>query len=178
MFKKMAYALTILASLTLIACNGSSTTEPTPGPVNPIVSKGGCTGSYIGGFTPPAKEIRIAMRNESLTRRGIPITGDDAVDNANTGGGGVDGGIYMEGTFAFETDANCNVIKGGSVIFGYPFGVTGQVNQDRTFTLSYLGPIVGQINPDNSISGQFQHGGGEEYIYGDLYGTFTPNGKI
>lgn len=177
MFKKMTYALTFLTSLILVACGSSNTTDPITVPEKLVAGKG-CTGSYIGGFSPPAKEIRIAMRNESLTRRGIPITGDDAVDNAATGGGGVDGGIYMEGTFAFETDANCNVIKGGSVIFGYPFGVSGQVNQDRTFTLSYLGPIVGQINPDNSISGQFQHGGGEEYIYGDLYGTFTPNGKI
>ncbi len=178
MVKKIAYSLTFITSLMLTACGGSSSTaDPVPDPIISAVGKG-CTGLYVGGFTPPSKEIRISMRNQSLARRGISITGNDAIDNAATGGGGVDGGIYMEGTFAFETDANCNVIKGESVIFGYPFAVSGQVNQDRTFTLSYLGPIVGQINPDNSISGQFQHGGGEEYIYGDLYGTFTLNGKI
>lgn len=152
--------------------NGTTTTTTITG------SGKGCTGSYVGGFTAPSHEIRISMRNESLRRRGIAVTGDDAVDNKNAGGGGVDGGIYMEGSYAFETDANCNVIKGEALIFGHPFPITGQVQQDRTFVLSYLGPIVGKIEADNSISGQFQHGGGEEYVYGDLNGKFTPNGKI
>lgn len=154
--------------------SGSTTTTTT----TTTASGKGCTGSYVGNATPPSHEVRIATRNRALAAKGIAVTGNDAIDNAATGGGGVDGGMYLEGNFAFETDANCNVIKGDFVIFGYPFGISGTVNQDRTFTLSYLGPIVGQVNSDNSITGQLQHGGGEEYIHGVLSGTFTPNGKI
>ena len=151
------------------------------GPKNGVInsSKGiGCTGSFVGSLDAPPHEERIAARNEALRRDGISVTGNDAIDNAATGGGGVDGGMYLEGSFSFETDANCNVIKGDAIIFGYPFGITGTVRQDRTFSLSYLGPIEGQVNSDNSISGKLLHGGGSEYIYGILNGVFTQNGKI
>lgn len=150
--------------------NGTITTTSTAG------SGTGCTGSYVGSVDAPSHEVRIASRNTWLQLHGFTVTGDDAIDNAN--GGGVDGGIYLEGSFAFETDANCNVVKGQATIFGAPFTITGQVQANRSFTLSYLGPIVGQINADNSITGQLQHGGGEEYIHGDLKGKFTANGKI
>ena len=175
----------VLCVASLIGCNagttntttttGSSTTTTTTTTAN---SKG-CTGSYVGGANPPSHEVRIATRDRALQAKGIDISKmTEAEKNAATGGGGVDGGMYLEGSFAFETDANCNVIKGDFVIFGYPFPISGTVNQDRTFTLSYLGPIVGQVNADNSITGQLQHGGGEEYIHGVLWGTFTPGGRI
>ena len=46
----------------------------------------------------------------------------------NAGGGGPDGGIYMQGTYAFETDANCNVIKGITMVFyAYEYGISGTV---------------------------------------------------
>jgi hypothetical protein len=187
----MAWSYTLKGSLTgkllklsaiavttvVIAACGSGKTDPvTP---DPIIKSKGCAGSYVGGANPPSQDVRRAVRDRSLIAKGIDINGlDEAQKNALTGGGGLDGGMYLDGTFAFETDANCNVVKGDFVIFGYPFGISGTVNQDRTFTLSYLGPIVGQVNADNSISGQLQHGGGEEYIHGVLWGTFTPNGKI
>ena len=175
----------VLCVASLIGCNagttntttttGSSTTTTTTTTAN---SKS-CTGSYVGGANPPSHEVRIATRDRALQAKGIDISKmTEAEKNAATGGGGVDGGMYLEGSFAFETDANCNVIKGDFVIFGYPFPISGTVNQDRTFTLSYLGPIVGQVNADNSISGQLQHGGGEEYIHGVLWGTFTAGGHI
>lgn len=159
---------------TAATTNGAATTTTTT-----TTNGKGCTGSYVGGANPPSHEVRVATRDRSLIAKGIDISKmTEAEKNAATGGGGVDGGMYLEGTFAFQTDANCNVIAGDFVIFGYPFPISGTVNQDRTFTLSYLGPIVGQVNADNSITGELQHGGGEEYIHGVLWGTFTPNGKI
>jgi hypothetical protein len=171
-------AAALLAALVASGCNAGKTDTVTPGPA-PIITGKGCTGSYVGGANPPSQDVRRAVRDQSLRAKGLnPDQMTEAERNAATGGGGVDGGMYLEGTFAFQTDANCNVIAGDFVIFGYPFGISGTVNQDRTFTLSYLGPIVGQVNSDNSITGQLQHGGGEEYIHGVLWGTFTPNGKI
>jgi hypothetical protein len=161
----------------LIAACGSGKTDPVTPPK--IDNAKSCTGSFVGGANPPSQDVRRAVRDRSLIAKGIDITGlTEEQKNALTGGGGLDGGMYLEGTFAFETDVNCNVVKGDFVIFGYPFGISGTVNKDRTFTLSYLGPIVGQVNADNSISGELQHGGGEEYIHGVLWGTFKPNGKI
>jgi hypothetical protein len=152
--------------------NGSTTTTTT-------TNGKGCTGSYVGSVDQPSQEVRRSSRDTWLSLHGYnPAAMTEADKNAATGGGGVDGGIYMEGSFAFETDANCNVIKGQAILYGSPFDITGTVKADRTFALSYLGPIVGQINSDNSITGQLQHGGGEEYIHGVLRGTFTPNGKI
>ncbi|MDO8456250.1 MAG: hypothetical protein Q7T07_04980 [Burkholderiaceae bacterium] len=184
---KLPLLLTVAVAALVSGCNvgktdtvaGAATTTTSGSTTTTTTASGkGCTGSYVGGASPPPHEVRIATRNRALAAKGVAVTGNDAVDNAATGGGGVDGGMYLEGNFAFETDANCNVIKGEFVIFGYPFPISGTVNQDRTFTLSYLGPIVGRVNADNSITGELQHGGGEEYIHGDLWGTFTPNGHI
>ena len=68
--------------------------------------------SYVGTYDMPSHEERIRIRNMSLVANGKPVTGNDAIDNEAAGGGGVDGGIYMTGSYAFETDANCNVVKG------------------------------------------------------------------
>ncbi len=147
---------------------GSTASKPGPGGK-------GCYGSYKGRFDMPEKSVRIASRNKSLQLRNIAVTGNDDVDNANAGGGPPDGGIWMSGSYRWETDANCKVISGQAMVFDqYPFDITGSVGADRKFTLSYLGPIVGWINADNTIGGQFQHGGGEEYVHGVLSGTFTP----
>lgn len=176
----------LLAALVATGCNvgktdttTATTTGTTTTTTTTTATGKGCTGSYVGGANPPSQEVRRAVRDQSLRAKGLnPDQMSEADKNAATGGGGLDGGMYLEGTFAFQTDANCNVIAGDFVIFGYPFPISGTVNQDRTFTLSYLGPIVGQVNADNSITGELQHGGGEEYIHGVLWGTFTPNGKI
>lgn len=108
---------------------------------------------------------------------GKAVTGNDAVDNAGTGGGGVDGGMYLEGSFAWETDANCKVISGSAVIFGYVFPIDGTVNADKTFTLNFFGPIIGQVDANNVISGQLQEGG-KTWVYGELQGKFVANGHI
>lgn len=140
-------------------------------------SASGCTGSYVGSVNPPPKAVRIAARNRYLTILGKPITGNDAIDNAGTGGGGLDGGMYLQGSFKWETDANCKVIKGVTVLHGHTFNISGTVAANKIFTLSFAGPIVGQVDANNGISGQVQEPG-RTWVYGDMVGTFTPNGKI
>ncbi len=150
--------------------------QPT-NPSNPSapVYNGGCNGTYAGTIDPPAHEVRIASRNQSLRDRGIEVTGNDEIDNANAGGGPPDGGIWLAGTFQWETDANCNVTSGEVLIFGaYPFAVTGTVNADGTFNLHYWGRIPGKINADKTVTGKVEHAGGEEHVHGVLNGVFTP----
>ncbi len=152
-------------------------TQPTnpSNPSNPSAPayKGGCNGTYAGTIDPPEHDVRIASRNQSLTDRGIAVTGNDDIDNANAGGGPPDGGIWLAGTFQWETDANCNVTSGEVVIFGYPFAVSGTVNADGTFDLYYWGRIPGRINADKTVTGKVQHAGGEEHVHGVLNGVFT-----
>ena len=134
-------------------------------PTNPSapVYKGGCHGTYVGNIDPPEHDVRIASRNRSLTDRGIAVTGNDEIDNANAGGGPPDGGIWLAGTFQWETDANCNVTSGEVVIFGYPFAVSGTVNADGTFDLYFWGRIPGKINANKTVTGKVEHAGGEEH---------------
>jgi hypothetical protein len=154
------------------AGSGGTTTTTTSG-------SGTCQGSYVGSIDPPSHEVRIANRNRQLASIGYTLTGNDAVDNPATGGGGVDGGIYLTGGFAFETDANCNVIKSNGNIFGIPTTATGKVNADKTFTLTApeAGPLVGSVDGNNHVTGQQQEFG-KEWVHGVLNGTFTPGGHI
>lgn len=186
LFGKLPMAMTLLAVATaalVSGCNvGKTDTVAGTTTTGTSTSTGTrtCTGSYIGSIVPPSHEVRIANRNRQLTETGFAITGNDAVDNANTTGGGVDGGIYLEGSFAFETDANCNVIKNnGSNVFGFPITITGKVNADLTFNLydPEAGPFIGAVDANNVISGQQQEGG-KDWVHGVLVGKFTPNGKV
>lgn len=183
---KFPLALTAVATAALLAgCNvgktDTVTATTTGGTTTTTTASGkGCTGSYIGNIEPPSHEVRIANRNRQLTETGFAITGNDAVDNVNTTGGGVDGGIYLEGAFRFETDASCTVIKSdGSNVFGFTITVTGKVNADRTFNMytPEAGPFIGSVDANNHVTGQQQEGG-KEWVHGVLNGTFTPNGKI
>jgi hypothetical protein len=140
-------------------------------------SAAGCTGSFVGNVNPPPKDVRIAARNRYLKILGKPITGNDAIDNRGTGGGGVDGGMYLQGTFKWETDANCKVIKGVTILHGHTFSINGTVPANKVFTLSFPGPIVGKVDANNIISGQVQEPG-RTWVYGDMVGTFVKDGKI
>ena len=184
---KFPIALTAVATAALLAgCNvgktDTVTTTTTGGATTATTSSSGkgCTGSYIGNIEPPSHEVRIANRNRQLADVGYQLTGNDAVDNPATGGGGVDGGIYLEGAFRFETDAGCNVINSaGSQIFGIPIDIVGKVNADRTFNMfsPQAGPFVGSVDANNHVTGQQQEGG-KEWVHGVLNGTFVANGKI
>lgn len=154
------------------AGSGGTTTTTTSG-------SGTCQGSYVGSIDPPPHDVRIANRNRQLASIGYVLTGNDAIDNAATGGGGDDGGIYLTGGFAFETDAGCNVIKSNGNIFGIPTTIDGKVNADKTFNMfmSNTGPTVGSVDANNHITGEQQEAG-KEWVHGDLNGTFTPGGHI
>lgn len=179
-------AVTLAAATLVAGCNVGKTdtvaaagTTATGGTTTTGTGKG-CTGSYIGNIEPPSHEVRIANRNRQLGDVGYVLTGNDAIDNPATGGGGVDGGIYLEGAFRFQTDANCNVISSeGSQIFGIPITIEGKVNADRTFNMfsPQAGPFVGSVDGNNHVTGQQQEGG-KEWVHGVLNGTFVANGKI
>jgi hypothetical protein len=140
---------------------------------------GTCEGSYVGSIDAPTHEVRIANRNRQLADVGYTLTGNDAVDNAATGGGGVDGGIYLTGSFRFETDANCNVVKGNGDIFGIPTTITGKVNANKSFNLfsPEAGPVVGSVDANNNVTGQAQEAG-KEWVHGVMNGKFVSKGKI
>lgn len=162
---------------------------PKNGSTNTATSAAGgtaksCTGSYVGNYSAPERDERIAARNRSLGDRGIAVTGNDAIDNGNAGGGDPDGGIWMAGSFAFETDANCNVIKGIDLIFySYQYDISGTINKSGASNLTWSGQgSVGQmevfVDANNNISGSHFHPAPDTYVRGVLSGTFTPNGKI
>jgi hypothetical protein len=160
--------------------NGSTTTTTT--------TSGGsaksCTGSYVGTYTYPDHDERIRVRNLSIIGNGGVVTGNDAIDNGTAGGGDPDGGIWMAGSYAFETDASCNVIKGTTMVFYvYEYNINGTVLKSGESALVWSGQgsqgdMKLKLNADNSISGTFHHPAPNTFVYGVLSGTFTPNGKI
>ncbi|MEO6293893.1 MAG: hypothetical protein ABIO88_14865 [Burkholderiaceae bacterium] len=178
-----------LATAVLTGCNvGKSDTVATTNAdgtttTTTTVSSGAksCAGSYVGNYGPPSHEERIRLRNLSLANRGIGVTGNDDIDNANAGGGSPDGGIWMGGSYQFETDGNCNVTSGSTMIFyTYEYGIGGTVNKDGTFKLIWSGQgsqgdIVGRIEANNTITGKFYHPAPDNFVYGDMSGTFTPS---
>ena len=159
--------------------NGSATTTTTT-----TGSSASCTGSYVGTYDMPDHDERIRLRNLSLINNGKQVTGNDAVDNAEAGGGGPDGGIYMQGSYAFETDANCNVVKGNTMVFYvYEYGISGTVVKGGESTLTWSGQgsaseLKIKVSSGNAISGSFYHPAPDSFVYGVISGTFTPNGKI
>jgi hypothetical protein len=177
----------LLAALVASGCNVGKTdtvTTTTGGTTTTSTTKAGCTGSYVGTYDPPPHEERVRLRNLSLAARGIAVTGNDDIDNANAGGGPPDGGIWMAGSYAFETDGNCNIVAGRTMIFyTYEYGIGGTVGKDGTFNITWSGQgsqgdIKGKVDSGNNISGQFFHPAPDNFVYGVLNGKFTPNGKI
>ncbi len=143
-----------------------------------MVSKldGTCQGAYQGSVVAPEHAERIASRNKSLKIYGYPITGDDAVDNLPLGGGGVDGGIYFEGLFGFETDANCKIIKGEFIIYGIEIP-TGSVNPDGSYQAIFDGLEVNMKTDGTRIFGIVNEYG-YPHARGYMEGVFTPMKKI
>ena len=176
--KKSITLAAIIAASALAACNSAQVETP------PVVVAVNCQGSYAGSYSPPEHDERIRLRNLSLEGRGIAVTGDDNIDNANAGGGAPDGGIWMGGSYAFETDANCNVVKGKTLIFySYEYDIGGTVQKDGTFNLTWsgqgsAGDMKGKIEANNTITGKFFHPAPDNYVYGVLSGTFVPMGKL
>ena len=167
----MKNLITTLLVVALVGCNVGASAPTTA--ISQAPKSFNCQGSYVGNIDMPPHEERIIARNEGLKRKGLPLTGNDDIDNAAQGGGAPDGGMWLSGSFDFKADAACNV-SGKVYIFGYPFDLTGQVQPDGNFTLNYLAPLfIGKVNSDNSVTGKLFHGGGEEYIYGYINGKFS-----
>jgi hypothetical protein len=137
---------------------------------------GTCQGAWQGGVIAPEHAERIAARNKSLRIYNFPVTGNDAVDNLPLGGGGVDGGIYFEGAFGFETDANCKIIKGEFIIYGIEIP-TGSVNKDGSYQAIFDGLEVNMKTDGTRIFGIVNEYG-YPHARGYMEGIFTPMGKI
>lgn len=180
-FGRVMSAIAIIGlGLTMFGCSAGRSAEP----AQVVTVATNCQGSYTGSYGPPEHEERIRLRNLSLEGRGIAVTGNAEIDNANAGGGAPDGGIWMGGSYSFETDVNCNVVKGKTLIFyAYEYDIGGTVGKDGTFNLTWsgqgsAGEMKGKVEANNTITGQFLHPAPDDFVYGVLSGTFTPNGKI
>ena len=157
------------------------TTPVVPVVTNPTTLKG----RYSGQIDPPPREVRLQNRDKRLIDQGYTPTGTDA-DNALTGGGGLDGGIYLAGSFQFEVDASGNITTGEFIIHGYSFPVSsGRMGADGSFTIDASQvPVRGRWNGSSfdytptyatdSSRGSKVLEPGNEHVYGDMVGTFTP----
>lgn len=122
-----------------------------------------------GVVNPPSQAERIAMRDRNRA-------------NGDGDGGGLDGGIYMQGAFELKTDANGVVISSNVIIHGTPnFTVVGRVTNDGSMSVLNIKESgihdVGTLElivKNNSVSGKMRHGGGKEWIYGDVVGSYSP----
>jgi hypothetical protein len=154
------------------------TPAPTPVPVARVFK-----GKVSGRIEPPNHAERIRLRTQALTEQGKPITGDDAVDNAATGGGGVDGGVYLDGAYEFEVDQANNVKAGWGrvIVHGYTFSITGgAIRADGSFDLGVQHglPFSGKIGSNNIVTGKVTGLGHESYHYGNVTGNFEPNKTV
>ena len=130
-------------------------TTPAPLPVTPMA------GIWQGRVDPPSQAERIAARDKWLAMGGEL-------------GGGVDGGIYLDGAFGFETDANGNITKGEFILHGTQCPTSGNV-------ASWCGIPGGEflVSKDGrNISGRVQEGGALSFKYGNIVGIFTAGGKL
>lgn len=173
-FPLSAFAILLLSAVVLLAACSPSKSTP------PVVAAVSCHGTYVGGYEPPPHDERIRLRNLSLAGRGIAVTANESDNNRNAGGGDPDGGIYMVGSFTFETDANCAITKGTTMVFhAYEYSLGGAVAKDGTFNITWSGQgsqgdMKGKIEPNNAITGQFFHPAPDDFVYGVLSGTFVP----
>jgi hypothetical protein len=118
-------------------------------------------GAWQGRVDMPPQEVRLANRAKQLAE-------------GNELGGGVDGGIYLEGAFGFETNAAGDVIAGEFVLHGRRSKANGNVLHGAGHE---GGPFTAMLS-GTGITGRVSEGGGREWVYGDLVGTFIPNGRI
>jgi hypothetical protein len=135
-------------------------------------------GTCTGRIDKPPFERRIANRDELLERKGINTSGmTEAQKNAATKGGGVDGGVYLDGAFAFQTNEAGNIIAGEIIVHGTRFKASGTFKADGSFAGSAHCSFSGKVS-GTSVTGEILGGLGEEYHNGFLVGTFTAGGKL
>ena len=152
---------TSLCVMSLVSCSDSETQEENTVSNAPET----CEGVFIGKINAPIYGIKIANRDRQLAEGGALTSR-------------VDGGIYFEGTFAWETNEQCIVVKSQSTVFGLPVSIRGVVQSDGVFNLTHdKGFINGKVD-GTSVGGRITEGVGREWVYGDLVGAFKPYEKL
>ena len=140
------------------------------GASNTNLGKSSTLAAKISGVVnPPSQAERIAMRDRNRA-------------NGDGDGGGLDGGIYMQGAFELKTDANGVVTSSNIIIHGTSnFTAVGRVTNDGSKSILNLKQDgihdVGTLElivKNNSVYGKMHHGGGKEWIYGDAVGSYSP----
>lgn len=111
-----------------------------------------------GRVDPPSQEVRITNRDKQLAA-GDPL------------GGGLDGGIYLAGAFAFDVESNGNM-QGEFILHGSQSKITGTVQPDGAFVGGHEGgSFMGMITSEG-VRGTVHEGGGREWVYGDMVGEY------
>lgn len=146
---------TLLAAIlgaSLIACAPSEPEVPAPLPFT-------CAGKYQGRIDMPEQSVRLAAKARALAM------------GENKTGGGVDGGYYLDGAFAFQVDAACNAYAGAFIVHGTRFAVRGgTIKPDGSFAFTASGlPVAGQVT-NKAITGRAMEPGRETWVYGNLVG--------
>jgi hypothetical protein len=98
-------------------------------------------------------------------------------DNTATGGLGLDGGIYLTGTFSFDIDRDHNITTGHvDTQYGSKQTINGgNVDSSGTFTFTYGEE---HLSASGTISRSRVHGtvcGSHALMCGSLVGRFTPH---
>lgn len=129
-----------------------------------------------GNVNMPDHEERIKARNIELVANGHGVSGDDARDNAIGGGGAPDGGMWLNGSYHFEIDAQGQRIDDKSwlkLFSDEKFPVTGGITGAGDIAMGSIGgvDIRGSVASGKPI-GRVMHGDGKVHIYGVMDGTW------
>lgn len=111
-----------------------------------------------GRVDPPPQDVRIANREKQLAA-GDPL------------GGGFDGGIYLAGAFAFDVDSAGRML-GEFILHGERSKITGTIQPNGQFEGGHDGGSFRGVVTDAGVSGTVHEGGGREWVYGDMVGTY------
>ena len=136
-------------------------------PAKPTATPVTLAARITGVVKPPDHEERIADRDRNRAE-------------GNGDGGGVDGGIYMEGAFDLTTDATGKVVASNIIMHGtsgftcvghvYPDGSRCELNMKES-GIHDVGLLVLTVN-NGVVTGKMEHGGGKNWIDGNAVGTW------
>jgi hypothetical protein len=153
----MIYLIIIAAILAVIAYKkGLFDTKHEANQPAPFTVKFPC--KLNGRVDPPPQDIRIANREKQLAA-GDPL------------GGGLDGGIYLAGAFAFDVDAD-GTMTGEFVLHGNQSQIRGYCAPNGNFAGSHEGGSFQGSIVESGVSGTVHEGGGREWVYGDMAGEY------
>ena len=134
----------------------------------PVTAPATLAARITGVVNPPEQAERIADRDRNRAE-------------GNADGGGLDGGIYMQGAFDNETEANGVVVKSNIIIHGTSgftcVGIILTNGSDCTLWMKQdgihdVGTLVLSVNAGR-VTGKMHHGGGKGWIDGDVVGEWV-----